>query len=69
MNWDFTRGLIYAGSLAAMLLSMFGWISFDPATGAVTVPDFNLYDVLARIGGLGSGLGLLAIVKGWGGRR
>lgn len=62
-GWGVLRLAVYA---VCFLAALKGFADFDPASGNFDLYAFNVYDLLNSAAGLvGSGLALLAVVKGW----
>ena len=65
-----TRAIIYALGLGGSILAAMGYADFDAATGALDLKPVNIYALAGAAGGIGaSGLALLAVIKGWGGKK
>lgn len=65
-----TRALVYALGLAGSILAAMGYADFDAATGLLDLKPVNIYALVGAASGIGaSGLALLAVIKGWGGKK
>lgn len=69
-NLTKSRAIIYAIGLAGSILAAMGYADFDAATGLLDMKPVNVYALVGAVGGMGaSGLALLAVIKGWGGKK
>lgn len=65
--WTGSRKLIYLTGLAAGVLELSGYASFDPETWVLDIAPFNLREfLLTGVTTAGNGLAALALWRKWG---